>query len=122
MAIPRSLLRHRCTIQRQASSGTDAHGQPSYSWEDVGTSVPCLLQVSSSSGWPFRNVTVVEDVVQVRTVLYLLPDQDITERDRVTSVTDINGTSVDAGPFEVLAVADAGGQGRMKQVTLRRLT
>lgn len=94
-------LLHTCTIQR-ATKVDDRYKNSVKTWSDWATGVRCRLVYKG------QRVVNVDERVQATVVtsyLLLLPaGTDVIPDDRITVVTEANGTSVDAGPFRVAAV------------------
>ena len=115
-----SMLIHRCTIQRyMPTGGTDTMGHPLAAWTNLATNVKCNLQ--------WRPVTELKNdglvAVASSELLFVPKGQDITEKDRVTAVVDIDGVSVDSNIFNVTEVRLLRGKNREhhKQVILLRV-
>lgn len=95
-------LTQRCTIERdQSASSDDGWGNPTVpDWQTHLSDVPCLA-------WAEDGREVIEGsatVEPVQTVhLVLSADTDVTERDRVATVTYRGGTAQD-GPLAVRAL------------------
>lgn len=95
-------LTQRCSIERDASSATDdGWGNPNVpNWQPHLSDVRCFA-------WAESGQEVIEGsatVEPVQTVHLLLPaDTDVTERDRVATVTYRGGTAQD-GPLAVRAL------------------
>jgi hypothetical protein len=91
----------RCTIERDANSGTSGTwGQPdSPDWQEHATDQPC-------KGWTNSGTEPVDDaklVVLVERRLSLPLGTDVTEADRIGSVTR-SGVQVFDGPMDIQAV------------------
>ena len=90
-------LSHTCTIQRDSGTARSATGRVINAYSDIATAVPCFYtsrkenRVSEGKG----NV-----VVKVQTILFG-HDQDVIIDDKITSIADSGGTSIEAGPFTV---------------------
>jgi len=86
-----TLLINTCTVKRWGTTGTDAYGNPTGTWDDHLTAQDCRLMASGG-----REVVVGAEVVIADYKLFIA-DVDITEQDRVV---------IDAITYEVLLVAD----------------
>jgi head-tail adaptor len=84
-----ALLTQRCTIEDYASTPDD-YGQPTKTWADTATLVPCLLE--PTKGVEFE---LGKQVVVANYTLFLLANQTISERSRVV---------LDSVTYEVLLV------------------
>lgn len=94
-------LRHRCTIERDANAATeDAWGNPQApNWQPLATDVPCRAIADSGREPVDADRTVV--VVDLRLLLPL--GTDVTERDRISAVSERGAEYLDA-PFGIEAV------------------
>lgn len=104
LAATRLSLIHLCTIERNVNEDTeDALGQPSPpGWAAHLTDVPC--RTWASSGRETVNADTAASVVVVEEVHLIVPlGTDVTERDRIASVT-YRGETTQAGPLGVRAV------------------
>lgn len=92
--------RHRCTIQRNGS-GTDAWGDSNDpGWTNHLTGVPCRAWTNGGAE-PIddeRTAVVVDNRISVAI------GTDLTERDRIASVTDQAGATIFEGPLSVEAI------------------
>lgn len=103
-AFSRALI-HTCTIQRAATSRS-ASGDQLEAWSDEYTSVACrFVQKQERVVAPDQSLQMVE-----RNLLLLKSDQDVTESDRVTDI-ELNGSTVDSGPFRIEALLQRHGSG-----------
>jgi len=94
-----SLLPHRCVTQRPVYGAVDSHGVPVKTFATLATGVHCRFEWQ---GKQENNVTVMDAVGTWK--LFLPKAQDLLEDDRVVSITDKAGASIDAGPFDVAQV------------------
>jgi hypothetical protein len=84
------LLLDICTVERHAQTGTDAYGQPIYSWTNYLTKQACRLVATKG-----REVKIGAEVVISDWELFL-EDIDVTEQDRI---------AIDGGDtYEILLV------------------
>lgn len=91
-----SRMVHRCQLQRDANAGI----ADSPNFQNLGAAVPCYLWTSAGrEAESTGQVTVVEDL---RALIPL--GTDITVTDRIATVVDRLGQTVDAGPLTVEAV------------------
>lgn len=85
----RSLLTHRCTIERNTPANTD--GELRASWADNATDVPCLIQ----EGRGRVQGTQAGEGLQYDAIGFFLPDADIKpqggddRKDRITVTTPV---------------------------------
>lgn len=91
-------LIHRCTIQKPTTGATDGYGQPSVTWTEDATNVPCRLNWHSASEklWEFEGV--IADYK-----LFVGNNVDVPETCRIVDVKDADGNVVDAGPFDIVS-------------------
>lgn len=98
---PRQAMIFRTEVQRVTRS-SDSGGGFDDSWAVVDSSVPCYA-------WPVSTRELVSsarpEVEHIRTVL-VPPSTDVTEGDRLTSVTRKNGTVLYDGPLMVTGVSE----------------
>jgi hypothetical protein len=92
---------YACTIQRNAAAGDDAWGQTGTpDWQDHLTDEPCRFW--SEAGREVIQATgTAEPVTDLR--LVLSADADVTEADRIASITYRGGTAQD-GPLGIRAL------------------
>ena len=111
-----SLLSHRCTIQTFVAGAAGGDGKPTGTWTNTYTSVPCRFQGAG------RGVESVQarEIVNADFVLYLQAGQAITERDRVSAITERGGTSIIAETFHVISVRPVGGKHQVAYLELVR--
>ena len=83
---------------------------------NAATDVRCLHQRRMEREFNTRTMSSIR--VQ-QDVLYM-ERRTVTQQDRVTDITDRNGTVLEAGPFDITGVIDMGGQGRFLRVYLKR--
>lgn len=92
--------RHRTTIQRDTGTVDNWGDQTGPNWTDHLPDVPCRA-------WTNGGIESVEDdrtaVIEDRRISLPI-GTDITEKDRVTSVTDTAGNTIFDGPMGVEAV------------------
>lgn len=94
-------LTHACTIERNAASGADGRGQPDLpDWQAHLTDEPCRFWADAGRE-VIEGQGTIEPVTDLR--LVLRADADVTEADRVASVTYRGGTAQD-GPLGIRAV------------------
>lgn len=92
---------YACTIQRNAATGTDGRGQPGLpDWQDHLTDEPCRFWADTGREM-IEGQGTVEPVLDLR--LVLSADADVTEADRVASISYRGGTVQD-GPLGIRAV------------------
>lgn len=100
----------RCTIQRNTAA-TDDWGQPGApGWTDHLTDVACYATVHSGTeivgsltggggGETTAQVAVLTDMH-----VYMPEHADVTEKDRIVSITDRQGSVLFAGPLDIKSV------------------
>jgi hypothetical protein len=98
----RLALTQRCTIERDANAATaGAWGTPSApDWQSHITDVPCRVWATTGSE-TVANGTTVTPVEDVRVIVPL--GTDVTDADRIASVTYRGGTAQD-GPLGIRAM------------------
>ena len=104
-----SALVHRCTLWQPTSTPTDAYGQPAPAgFAVVATDVRCRLSPPGSEA----------------PTLWLEAAISVAVGDRVDSVLDPSGNTIDSGPFAVQEVVPVIGRAAVshQRLTLRRLT
>lgn len=118
MSQARSSMRHRCTIQRDANhgGGTDPYGgDAAASWAALHTSLACRYWFSAAR-------TVIDGKLQteIKTRMMLVPTgTDVTEDDRVLSVTDRLGNEIADGPMRIDSVGRREGHIVLTMVEVR---
>jgi len=118
------MLKHTCTIQVRsrgtATAATGGHG--AITWSNYATAVPCLLQHRANlrEGQNSEG-TVIGDAVLFMGMQAVLLAENALEDYTVVDVRGYDGEILDAGPFKIEAVRDAGGQYHHLQVTVRRV-
>lgn len=102
LALARRRMRHRCTIQRNASRGTSTNpwgADDTADWQSHLTNLPCWFW---QEGRGSRTVMDSDKVVEISVKRVMVPlDADVTEDDRVLSVTDRLGATVATGPMRI---------------------
>lgn len=94
-------LRQACTIERNAATGSDGRGQPNPpDWQTHLSDEPCRFWAEAG-----QEVIQGQGTVEPVTTLHLVlrADTDVTEADRVASITYRGGTGQD-GPLGIRAV------------------
>lgn len=103
---PRSLMTHRCTIQRDANAAA-GEVAPGYDadvdFQDYLTGQPCRLWDASASP---KRVTTDRDVVTHEWHMDVPRGTDVTEADRITTVTTKRGVPIQDGPLTIRLVMD----------------
>lgn len=102
-------LIHRCVLSAPTSTAPDDYGQPSPTgFTPTATGVACRMQGAGSA----------------EPELFLRATTAVGVDDRISDVETPAGTSLDAGPFAVMAVTPAVGRAELAlyRVQLRRLT
>lgn len=92
-------LRHRCTIQRDAAAADSWGGTATPDWQDSATNVPCRAVEEAGREPVDKDRTVV--ILDRRLLVPL--GTDVTERDRISSITE-RGTDLLDGPVNIEAV------------------
>jgi hypothetical protein len=96
----RVALTHRCVIERDAAGSTNGWGTPdSPDWQPHLTDLPC--RGWTTVGVEKTDATTTAVVEDMRLIVSL--DTDVTERDRVGSVTS-RGVTIIAGPVGIRVV------------------
>jgi hypothetical protein len=96
-------LRHRCTIERDLNGGDDVDewGNPVDSdWQPHLTAIPCRAWTNATRE-PVDDETAV--LVEDRRVTVGL-GTDVSESDRVASITDASGNEIFDGPMDIEGV------------------
>jgi len=93
------LLPQTCTISRYTEGAADAYGHPVQTWADLATGVSCRRMNAKG----YETKADEKTVVVADYVFFLKKGQDITERDRITTLK-LAGTAVDSATYEVLKV------------------
>jgi len=129
VSVLKSLLIHTCTIQKNtpgAGSSSD-YGHGTDSWADYATGVKCrLMPRPGASGWSAEQVArSTEGADMSYHTLFLEYRSDLMADGaegtyRITNIQDANGTVIDAGPFDIKLVRNAGGQGHHLELALIR--
>ncbi len=89
MSIAAHLI-HTCTISRRTASGSDAHGNTTYTYTDA-TNVPCRYVEKRERVW-----TETEGARIERSILLMLPpSQEVAEGDIVSAVTLEDGSTLE---------------------------
>lgn len=94
-------LRHRCSIERDASAGTpNTWGNPSTpDWTTFATDVPCRAWTTAG-----REPASDEQILAIEDRRVTVPlDTDVTDADRLGDVTD-RGAVIFDGPMNIQAV------------------
>lgn len=100
----RLLLTHRCTVQRDGATGTDAHGHPNAPvWANHLTDQPCYLFDKTSAVTGERR-DALKAVVLAAPQMIVPTAASITAADRITGVVDRRGGTIDARTFGVRQV------------------
>jgi hypothetical protein len=100
-------MTHRCTVQRNTSygGGSDSWNQDAPAvWTNLATEVPCYYWYDEQSPGLVRDGDKVVPVTRRRMIVPL--GQDITEHDRVLSVTDVLGNELADGPMAITHVGN----------------
>lgn len=94
--------KHRCTIQRDANAGTSNEwgNQDSPNWRAHLTDLPCRAWTNAAKEPVDDEKTVVLEDRRVSVVL----GTDVTEADRVASITDKQGSTIFDGPMGIEGV------------------
>lgn len=115
------LLVNQAQILRDVSQDDDLGARTSREWEEIAT-VACFL-------WWGTGATITrmgdiqgrpEATVDVNLGGMLIPQgTDVTARDRIGTISDPSGNTIEDGPFEIVAVSNFEG---ITEVTIRRFT
>lgn len=101
----RQRMKHRATIQRDATNSTDPWGgKDAPDWQEHLADLPCHAWVRTGVGMgseEFRSDKVA--VVENRHMIVPL-GTDITERDRVLTVTDRQDAEILDGPMRIESI------------------
>lgn len=100
LASTRLSLIHRCTIERDTATAGSWGTPDTANWQTHLTDVPCRTWAAAGRE-AVENTTTVTVVEDVRVIVPL--GTDVTERDRVASVT-YRGGNVQEGPLGIRAV------------------
>ena len=112
MSVFRSRMTMRCTVQRNTSA-TDEWGQPGApGWTDHLTELACYATVHSGQeviGGPQGDTAA--QVVVLKDMHVYMPEfasdgsrTDVTEKDRIVSITDRQGNVLFPGPMDIKSV------------------
>lgn len=91
-------LDHLCDIARRTQNGTDASGNPTYTWDTVVESEPCHFWESSET-----ELIGTENALITKRRLVLRANIDLTPLDRVTKLVD-NDSDIVENEFEIKQV------------------
>ena len=116
--IEESILEHTCTIERPTTS-LNAVGQTVFTWPGtpLATAVICFFDDQPDEESEDRQQMEVS-----HGKLYLDPDQDIAMDDRVSTIKRADLTTVQAGPYKVISIAEPGSQFHHREVKLQRVS
>ena len=98
----RAMMSMRCTIERDAAHGTpDGYGLPGDpNWKPLAVLLPCWLWSTAE-----RELIGAEKSEVIEDLRMLVPlGTDVTERDRVSGVTDRLGHPIRQGAMGITAV------------------
>lgn len=111
-----SYLTDTCDVLRKATSGTDsASGRPAPAaipWPVNEAGVACRLDTKGG-----REIMIGKEIVVADFTLFLLPDADILEDDRITNVIR-DGSVIMSGTASVKLAQVPGGTNHHKEVFL----
>lgn len=95
-----SRMIHRAAIERNTGTLTDDYGHPAPpTWTALNT-VKCFANSRAK-----REVVDGDKIVTVEDLRLMVPlGTDVTEKDRVSNITDAKGTTIIPGPLDVEAV------------------
>ncbi len=118
MALIDRMLKHTCTIQKNAPSTATAAtwGQQGDSFVDYETDVPCLMQSYGSKRDQAEVVNRFTDAAQVEWyMLFMRYREDLIasgaeQTYQITNVQDAQGNMLHAGPLNIRLVMNAAGQ------------
>lgn len=100
-SVARARMTHRCTISRSTATGSTAYApQPSPTWANLATGVPCF-------GWStVRSEQIDPERTEVRedARVMLRSGTAVTEKDRIVDIVDRLGAPVLSGSHEVIGV------------------
>ncbi len=113
-----SLMKDTFTSQRRTLTGTDAYGQPQYSFANHLVAQKCLLQANRGA---------VEETIDVHGNKVISTHRlycrivDIVEADRITVSGGVGGPDYDAATrtYDILSIEQAAGQHHHIQMALR---
>lgn len=96
----RTLMRHRCTIQRNIAAPNSWNNPGTPGWDQHITDQPCHAWFNSG-----RTLTPAGEEVSVLDIRLLLPKgTDVLDTDRIENVLDRRGNVVMAGPLIIDAI------------------
>lgn len=121
----RNLLTHTCDVVKAGAAAN--YNQAVTSWTSGTTTtaeVPCLMQPYVASSLAVRELAAGA-VIGTHTLVIEMADAPVSLRAVGAERTHriLNWTHdrlTDAGPFEIVEIQDAGGQGHHLELTLRR--
>ena len=102
------LLTDTCTIRRYTASTQGSLGTTGKVWSDLDTSVAC--RYDEPPIWMAgREILLGTDMVTITATIFFAVGQDITQKDRISSV-DRSGTTILTGPSDVILVLIPSGE------------
>ena len=102
------LLTDTCTIERYAASAQGSLGTTGKVWSDLDTGVAC--RYDEPPMWMAgQEILLGTDMVTVTGTIFFAIGTDITQKDRISAI-DRNGTTILAGPTEVVWVMPPSGE------------
>ena len=86
-------LDHVCTVQRRTAGAVDPNNNPTYTWSTHLDGVACHYWRADE-----KELTGVNSAVVSRQRIVFAANTDITDQDRILSVTDNDGDELVQGP------------------------
>jgi len=118
----RAQLVHTCTIQKRTAGTADSHGQPAITYPNLATGVACLFMPRAHRLEPGQEVADrTKEVLVTDWTLWMAYRADVTEGDRVATIADAAGTTLEAGPFNIRLIKDAAGRQHHLELHLERV-
>ena len=111
---------HTCTVERDGGTAQSASGEPQESWSDVGSAVAGRFVEKRE-----RIASPTGGFVMLKAHHWLCDlDENVAVDDRIKTIKDPDGNSIDAGPFtieEILNRRDIKGDAHHLSVKLERV-
>ncbi len=112
-------LIHTVTVQvRTSTSSVDDYEGATWATATDGADVPCLWQPRLVT--EFNNRTLSSISLRIQSVF--MEFRTITEQNRLINLKERSGTVLQAGPFDIEAALDMGGQQRFLELRVKRTT
>lgn len=105
-AAVRSRMVHRALVERDAGGEADGYGNPpAPAWGALHAALPCWYYVPVARSQQGAEIVRERGIIVQEHSMMLIPSgTDITERDRVVSVSDRQGVSITPVAMNILSV------------------